>query len=127
MTASEEALLFAQQTGASAILGAGPKIRAQIYGGDPEAIAFMKTTESAGITLDYGQQRGKARIGCIATALNEFRKLGKVRYKEALEAIMRAWEGHPDSMRSETIIGVARFVDLYYKEYDPERLVKRLK
>ena len=127
MTESEEALLFAQQTGASAILGAGAKIRAEIYGGDPEAISFMKTTESAGIVLDYGQARGKARIGCIATALNEFRKVGKERYKEAMDIIMKAWDGHPDSMRSETIIGITRFVDLYHKEYDPDRLVKRLK
>ncbi len=127
MTEGEEALLFAQQTGASAILGAGAKIRALIYGGDPEAIHFMRTTEDSGIRLDYGQQRGNARIGCIATALNEYRKVGPERYKEALEAIIEAWEGDPDSMRAETIIGVTRFVDLYHQEYDRDRLVKRLK
>ena len=127
MTESQEALLFAQQTGVSADLGPGPKIRAEIYGGDPEAVAFMKVTESAGVSLDYNQSRGKARIGCIATALEAYRKVGKEKYKEALEIIMKAWDGHPDSMRAETITGVTRFVDLYHKEYDPVRLVKQLR
>ena len=127
MTEGEEALLFAQQTGASAILGAGAKVRALIFGGDPEAIHFMKDTESVGIRLDYGQQRGKARIGCIATALGEYRKVGPERYKEALRLIMEAWNGCPDSMRAETILGVTRFVDLYHEEYDPKRMVKQMK
>ena len=36
MTESEEALLFAQQAGESAKLTPGDKMRAMIYGGDPE-------------------------------------------------------------------------------------------
>ena len=52
MTESEEATLFATQTGASAPLSAGTKIRALVYAGDPEAIAFMKATESTGLALD---------------------------------------------------------------------------
>ena len=49
MTESEEALLFAQQTGESARLTPGDKIRAMIYGGDPECMAFLKATESVGV------------------------------------------------------------------------------
>ena len=49
MTESEEALLFAQQTGESARLTPGDKMRAMIYGGDPECMAFLKATESVGL------------------------------------------------------------------------------
>lgn len=44
LTEQQEALLFAQQTGVSAPLTAGAKMRAKIYGGDPEAIAFQSAT-----------------------------------------------------------------------------------
>ena len=63
MTESEEALLFAQQTGESAKLTPGDRMRAMIYGGDPECMAFLKATESVGLNLDYAQRRGKLRIG----------------------------------------------------------------
>lgn len=64
MTESEEALLFAQQAGESAPLTPGDKMRAKIYGGDPECMAFLKATESVGLRLDYAQLCGKHRIGC---------------------------------------------------------------
>ena len=121
----EEALLFAQQTGASARLDAGAKIRALIFGEDPHARAFLRDTESTGICLDYNQQRGEFRMGCISTALKEYKKLGPERYKEGLNLIRQSWDGHPDSMRSETITGVMRFIDLYHDEYDPKRFVAR--
>ena len=73
MTESEEALLFAQQAGESAPLTPGDKMRAKIYGGDPECMAFLKATESVGLRLDYAQRRGKHRIGCIGTAFEELK------------------------------------------------------
>ena len=48
----DEALLFAQQTGASASLTAGARFRALVYGGDKEALAFQKVTEAVGLCVD---------------------------------------------------------------------------
>ena len=45
----DEAILFAQQTGTSAQLTAGAKLRALIYGNDPDAVAFLKATEDVGL------------------------------------------------------------------------------
>lgn len=126
MTESEEALLFAQQTGESAPLTPGDKMRAKIYGGDPECMAFLKATESVGLNLDYAQRRGKLRIGCIGTAFEEFKRVGADLYKEALSLIVAAWHGDPESLRAETIQSVIRFIELYRDEYDPRRLVTRL-
>ena len=92
MTESEEALLFAQQTGESARLTPGDKMRAMIYGGDPECMAFLKATESVGVKLDFAQRRGKYRLGCIGTAFEEFKRVGADRYKEALSIIVAAWQ-----------------------------------
>ena len=126
LSESEEALLFAQQTGVSAKLTPGARMRALIYGGDLEAMAFFKATESVGLRLDYSQRRGKYRIACIGTAFEEFKRVGPDRYKEALSIIVDAWHGDPESLRSETVQGVVRFVELYHGEYDPRRLVSRL-
>ena len=92
MTESEEALLFAQQTGESAKLTPGDRMRAMIYGGDPECMAFLKATEAVGLNLDYAQRRGRLRIGCIGTAFEEFKRVGDDLYKEALSLIVAAWQ-----------------------------------
>lgn len=127
LTESDEAMLFAQQTGFSSILTAGARIRALIYAGDPKAIDFQKTTEAIGFQLDYGQSRANKRLACIGTAFEEYEKVGKDKYREALTILMEAWDGDPDSLRAETVQGMTRFIDCYYGEYDRKRLVRRLR
>ena len=127
LTESDEAMLFAQQTGFSSILTAGARIRALIYAGDPKAIDFQKTTEGIGFQLDYGQSRANKRLACIGTVYEEFEKTGKEKYREALSILMEAWNGDPDSLRAETVQGMTRFIDCYYGEYDRKRLVRRLR
>lgn len=123
----DEAILFAQQTGTSAQLTAGAKLRALIYGRDPDALAFLRATESVGLCLDYNQDRGKFRIGCVGTAHAIYKKVGEDIYKEGMQHIVDAWEGAPDSLRFEILQGVIFFVDLYHKEYNPKRLVQQLR
>lgn len=127
MSEQDEALLFAQQTGVSAPLSAGAKLRAELFGEDPKALAFKAATEAVGLNIDYDQDRGKNRIGCIQTAREIYAAIGEDRYKEAMEIIKTVWDGAPDSFRSENIKGIARFVDLYHEEYNPKRLITQLK
>ena len=51
LTQEEEAILFSRQTGVSAPLTAGAKLRAALFGKDAEAIAFLNATESTGLQL----------------------------------------------------------------------------
>ena len=127
LTEQEEALLFAQQTGISAPLTAGAKLRAKIHGGDSEAIAFLSATQRAGFGLSFNQSHAKWKIACIATAFGEYRQHGERIYTDALRVLAEAWEGDIDSLRSEVLQGVVRFVALYDHEYDPIRLIKQLK
>ena len=122
----EEALLFAQQTGISAPLTAGAKLRAKIHGGDSEAIAFLSATQRAGFGLSFNQSHAKWKIACIATAFGEYRQHGERIYTDALRVLAEAWEGDIDSLRSEVLQGVVRFVALYDHEYDPIRLIRQL-
>ena len=126
LTEQQEALLFAQQTGVSAPLTAGAKMRAKIRGGDPEAIAFLNATNRAGFGLSFAQSHAKWKIACIATAFAEYRKHGEHIYTDALRVLAEAWEGDIDSLRAEVLQGVTQFVALYDHEYDPIRLIRQL-
>lgn len=125
LSEQDEALLFAQQTGFSAKVYPGAKIRALVFAGDPDATAFLEATESAGLSLSFNQSRGQNRIGCVSTAYDVFGSVGAEIYVEALRIIAAAWDGHKDSLRAETVQGVAEFVRLYHDEYSPKRLVSR--
>ena len=127
LTEQEEAKLFANQTGFGAQPSIGMKLRALVFAGDPEAVAFLKTNEQIGLTIDFSQHKGRSRIACIAAALTEYRKLGPEKYQEALRMILDGWDGDQDSLRAETVTAVCRFVDLYNGEYDPKRAVKRFR
>lgn len=127
MTAQEEALLFAQQTGVSAPLTSGSHMRALIAGDDATAMAFKAATEAVGINLDYDQERGKNRLGCIRTAFNAYKRMGEEKYREAMEIVATAWDGEPDSFRSENVTAITHFVELYHGEYDRQRLISQLR
>ena len=127
MTEKDEALLFAQQTGVSAPLSAGARLRANIFCGDPIAIAFLEANNDIGIEIDYDQERGLNRIGCIQTAFDAYNSIGEERYKEAMTILKTVWNGEPDSFRAENVLGITKFVDLYHDEYCPHRLVTRLR
>ena len=73
LTEQEEALLFAQQTGISAPLTAGAKLRAKIHGGDPEAIAFQSATQRAGFGLSFNQSCKALSVSSLCTITNTTR------------------------------------------------------
>lgn len=125
LSPEDEASLFAQQTGFAAKVYPGAKLRALVFAGDPDASAFLDATESVGLQLSFNQSRGQNRIGCVATAYEVFLSVGVDIYTEALRVIAAAWNGHKDSLRTETIQGVTEFIRLYHDEYDPRRLVSR--
>ena len=92
LTEQEEALLFAQQTGISAPLTAGAKLRAKIHGGDPEAIAFQSATQRAGFGLSFNQSHAKWKIACIlnvyASCANgcPFPRIGNLKWQLIIDA-----------------------------------------
>ncbi len=127
LTEEEEALLFAMQFGFSDMLKSGVKLRALIYGKDPQAVAFLQATNSVGIDIDFDHLLGKDRIGCVSCAYNAFLRVGKDVYTEALGILKAAWDGEPHSLRGENVRALIEFVNLYQGEYDPERLIMKLK
>ena len=127
LTMQQEALFFAEQNGYSAPLTAGIKLRAKVVGGDAVSEAFVEANKQVGLVVDYTQQAGVYRIGCIGTALRLYNQMGEKIYCEALRLIVDAWEGKPDSFRAAVLKGVMYFVEVYHGEFNEERLIRALR
>lgn len=125
LTEQQEAALFAEQFGVSAKLSAGIKLRALVFAKDPVACSFVADTGKAGAKVDYDQRRARYRIACVSTAFTEYQRIGPEKYREAISILLEAWDGDPDSLRSEAVSAMCRFVDIYDGEYDRKRLVRR--
>lgn len=127
LTEKKEALLFAMQNGTATKPTPGERMRAWVFGKEPEAIAFKKATESTGIVLEMTDVNCPYHLRCISTALWMYRTVGEDFYVEALNVIADAWEGNTDSLKLEIVIAVCKFIQLYNDVYDRDRLVWRLR
>ena len=127
LTEQDEAFLFATQNGEEAKPTPGERMRAWLFGGSKDAIAFRNATESTGITLELSDIPCRYHLVCINTALNMYKRIGEKMYKEALGVIVDAWDGDVESLKTEILIAICRFIWIYHDDYDRERLVWRLK
>ena len=127
LTQEQEALLFAEQTGHSAPLTAGTKLRAKVVGRDAISKAFLAATNREGLEFNYDSLRlSSYRISCVGTALKLYNQMGEKIYCEALQLIVKAWDGKPDSFRASVLRGMMHFVELYRGEFSEERLLRAL-
>lgn len=127
LTANDEAILFAKQTGASSKPKSGEQLRAYVFAGDKDAIAFCDATEQVGLLIDITGTRYDGHLACISTARRIYDRIGEDFYKESMQIIVDAWKGSADSLRNEIIKAVSEFVRLYHGQYDRKQLIHNLK
>lgn len=87
----------------------------------------MAANQRVGLVIDYGQRTSSYRIGCVGTAFRLYKQMGEPLYCEAMQYILRAWEGRPDSLRASVPTGMLHFVELYHGEFRPDRLIRALR
>lgn len=127
LTAAQEALLFAAQTGCAALPTPGSRLRARLYARDEDALAFKNATESAGFVLNLDGPRSDDHISCINTALRMYHKLTPDLYAEALSVLRAAWDGQADSLLNEVFVAVCEFVNKFAGKYNRYVLIDALK
>lgn len=127
LTVNDEAMLFAKQTGSSSKPKPGQQLRAYVFAGDQDAIAFCEATELTGLIVEQTGTRYDGHLACVSTARRIYRKIGEEFYVEALQIIVDAWHGNADSLRYEIIKAVSEFVKLYHGKYNREQLIRNLK
>lgn len=127
LTEQDEAFLFATQNGEESKPTYGERMRAWIYGGNVDAIAFKNATESTGVTLELGKSHCKYHLVYVNAAFDLYRKVGEELYTDALNIIVDAWDGDIDSMKMGILNVICRFIRLYHDVYEKERLIWKLK
>ena len=128
LTELEAAYLFVQQTGTVSAVKLADKLRVLRHYGEPEIVDFCKRTEDNGLFISWRGEKGKFTVTAVSTLLKIYREFGddKNRYDEFIRIVRDAWNGDPDSLRSQILWGVALFVKTYWMMFEPSRLVKRL-
>ena len=128
LTEHEAAYLFVQQTGTVSAVKLADKLRVLRHYGEPEIVDFCKRTEDNGLLISWHGEKGKFTVIAVSALLKIYRDFGdnKNRYDEFIRTVRDAWNGDPDSLRSQVLWGVALFVKEYWNLYEPSRLVKKL-
>lgn len=128
LTELDAAYLFVQQTGTVSAVKLADKLRVLRHYGEPEIVDFCDRTEMNGLTLAWKGEKGKYAVTAVSALLKIYRDFGndKNRYEVFVRVVRDAWNGEPDSLRSQILWGVALFIKNYWNMFDEARLVRRL-
>ena len=127
LSAEEEALLFAAQTGFAAKPTPGNRLRARIFAKDKDALSFRDATEKCGFLLDVEGSRSDYHIHCINTVMKMYKKLTPEQYSEALDVLRASWNGNANSLLLEVIVAICEFVHVYEGQYNRNALIDALR
>lgn len=127
LTYEEEAELFVLQNGIAKNPDVNAKFKAMYEAGDVDIIEFKRTVESIGLKMDFSKSQGQNKIIACRTAYKLFTKnpTSKI-FVKSLEMIKFAWGGAPDSFRNEILLGMEKFVDVYWGVFKENRLTSSL-
>ena len=128
LTEHELAYLFVQQIGTISTVKLADKLRVLRHYGEPEIVDFCKRTEDNGLVISWKGEKGKFTVTAVSALLKIYRDFGdnKDHYDEFIRIVRDAWNGDPESLRSQILWGVSLFVKTYWGMFEASRLVKRL-
>ena len=127
LSAKDEAVLFAAQTGFAAKPTSGNTLRALLFAEDEDAIAFCEATEKCGFIFDLDGARSDYHISCINTVMKMYHKLTPEQYSESLNVLRAAWNGQESSLLGEVIVAICEFVHVYDEQYNRNALIDALR
>lgn len=128
MTLEDEARLFAEQNGIARSIESSQKLASLYVAGDVDVVEFKETVESVGIKCSFKKTDSNApwAIICYKSLFDIYTKYGKSHTIELLKTITEIWNGEPQSLRKEIIIGMNLFIATYKGEYVRKILIKKL-
>ena len=126
MTEEDEALLFAHQTGVSSKPTPGATLRARNIGNDKESLDFIEANLAIGVSPSYTLIKGTYRLRCINAAKNQYLRIGKVLYQEALSILVESWKDNTKALHGSLVETMCTFVKTYMGEYNREWLIRKL-
>lgn len=93
----------------------------------PWALAIMQEVQAVGFFVKWKHgERGRGAVQAVGSLERIYRWGGTEQLRTVLQTIQRAWNGDPDSLRSEILIGLHWIFAIRGPEVDRGHLVRRL-
>lgn len=127
MTNLDAALMFTKQRGFVSTVDMADKIRVKANYGFEEELDFIKRTESNGLNISWTKSKCNRAVVAVSTLFNCYKSFSnKDDYSAFIRVIANAWNGDPDSTKSQILKGLSYFMDVYKGQWDEARLTSHL-
>lgn len=111
----EEVELFLKQFGESEKVSIGDLSRAKFNRGDQDEVIMVESAKAAGVEISFNLCRGRNKTAAIQACMNSIKKIGALRFTNALSILRDAWDGDQTTLGASFINGM---VELYDKNED---------
>lgn len=126
-TLLDAANLFVAQNGTVFNVSTVDKLRVKYNYGDPDVSSFVRMTEMNGISIDWGNSKGRNKVVAVSNLYQIFNSFEDTsEYSQFLSILRDTWGGCPDSFRREIMSGLYLFMTTYRGKYDVKRLRAKL-
>jgi hypothetical protein len=128
MTPLDEAMFFLHQGDGIAKITISDKLRVMYKIGDEQTMELVRGAVMAGWDIDnFNTKKGRGRIIAHSTLLRVYKALSYEQYVDMLKTVRVAWDGDPDSVCREMLLGMGLFYKTYWGKFLSSDLIKNMK
>lgn len=108
-------------------VSAAQQWHSRVNRGEEVATSIKNIANRNGLTIpSAANKKGNGVIKALAALENAYYFLGEKLFDEEMSILYSAWGGNSDSLTAPILMGLARFVKVYYGEYNKKNLINRL-
>ncbi len=130
LTRLDEMELFVEQNGEATGVNANDKLKALWNFGDPDVTGMVNAAQCAGVRVDFTRSQAINKVNAVSTLLRVYLRFQKDnkgdQFIDMLYVLRSAWDGIPDSFQRELLLGMEKFYQAYYGEFQTKDLIKNL-
>ena len=126
LTHDEEVELFLKQFGESEKVSIGDLSRAKFNRGDQDEVIMVESAKAAGVEVSFNLYRGRNKTAAIQACMNGIKKIGALRFSNALSILRDAWDGDPITLSASFINGIVELYDKNESKIERSRLISVL-
>lgn len=126
LTRLDEMELFVAQNGESAPVSVLAKLKALYNFGDPDVLGMVSAAQLAGVRVDFTKGQAMNKVTAVSTLMKIYLRAPREQYIDMLSVMRQAWAGIPDGFAREIMIGMEKFYQTYYGQFNSKDLIKSL-
>lgn len=126
LTRLDEMELFVAQNGESSPVRINDKLKALYNFGDPDVLGMVGAAQLAGVRVDFSKGQAMNKVTAVSTLMKIYLRAPRNQYIDMLSVMRLAWAGIPDGFAREIMIGMEKFYQTYYGQFNSKDLIKSL-